>query len=80
MTCRELTEFLDAYLAGELSPAEAAEFERHLAVCDACVRYLDSYEKTVELTGAAFAADAKVDEVVPEELLRAILAARRRES
>ncbi len=85
MTCRELTEFLDAYLNGELTPAERAEFDRHLAVCDHCIAYLDGYKRTVDLcralgrptTGAGGAADAKLPADVPEDLVRAILASRK---
>src|SRR5438128_4830644 len=43
MTCRELIEFLIDYLDGTLAPQERERFDAHLAVCPACVRYLDSY-------------------------------------
>jgi anti-sigma factor RsiW len=79
MTCSEFTEFLDAYLSGEISPAERAEFQRHLDACKHCVDYLATYEKTVKLGKAAFEKpDREVPEKVPEELVRAILAARQR--
>lgn len=78
MTCREVAEFLMRYLDGELSPAERAEFERHLAVCAACVSYLDSYRKTVEVERLAHAGDRDATERVPEGLVRAILEARKR--
>lgn len=77
MTCRELAEFLDAYLAGDLAPAEREEFERHLAVCGACVNYLYSYRATVRLAQQAFADESAPDDV-PEDVVRAILAARKR--
>ncbi len=77
MTCREFVEFLNAYLNGDLTPAERAEFERHLAVCPACVRYLQSYETTTVLTQATLAADARDASEAPGELIEAILAARR---
>ena len=77
MTCREFTEFLNAYLDGELSPAEVAEFERHLAVCANCVDYLETYKQTIGLAAAAFAdgGDEPVPDDVPPELVQAILAA-----
>jgi anti-sigma factor RsiW len=79
MTCREFSEFLDAYLAGELSRAEREEFQRHLDVCKQCVDYLATYEQAVKLGKAAFERpDGDVPEKVPEELVRAILAARRK--
>ena len=46
----------------------------HLAECPDCVNYLQSYLATIRLEEAAFAEPA---EVVPEDLVRAILAARR---
>lgn len=36
MTCTELDARLDAYLDGDLSPADHAAVERHLAACGAC--------------------------------------------
>lgn len=79
MTCSEFSEFLDAYLAGELAPAERAEFQRHLAACKHCVDYLATYEQTVKLGKAAFETpEAEVPQKVPEDLVRAILAARKR--
>lgn len=78
MTCRELIEFLDAYLSGELAAAERGDFDRHLAVCRSCVNYVDTYKRTIEMGRAVFAEpDAAVPTDVPEELVQAILAARR---
>jgi anti-sigma factor RsiW len=79
MTCRELVEFLSAYLAGELAREERGRFEEHLAVCPECARYLRSYEETIALARGAFAhPDDPVPADVPEELVRAVLAARRK--
>lgn len=78
ITCRELIDFLHLYLSGELPPDRATEFERHLAVCPSCVAYIQTYREAAALGRAAFAADPETsaDEVgVPEELVRAILAA-----
>ena len=79
LTCREVADFLMAYEDGELSPAERGEFDAHLAVCPDCVAYLEGYRATVALGKRAFTADdaAAADEV-PEDLVRAIVAARRR--
>ena len=71
ITCRELTEFLHLYLDGELSPEHAHEFERHLAVCETCVKYISTYEKTIAL-GKAVCIDPDAREDVPEELVRLI--------
>ena len=79
MTCRELVEFLSASLAGELAREERRRFEEHLADCPECARYLRSYEETIALARGAFAhPDDPVPAEVPEELVRAVLAARRK--
>jgi anti-sigma factor RsiW len=81
MTCRELIEFLADYLSGELPAEERRLFEEHLAECPDCVAYLETYEATIRLGKGAFSivqdpgcADA------PEELVAAIMAARRRQN
>ena len=79
MTCREFADFMMGYLSGELSSESRAEFERHLSLCNNCRRYLASYEETVKLGKRAFEDDdANVPSQVPEELVKAILAARPR--
>jgi len=82
MICREFTEFLHEYLFGNLPSEERAEFEKHLVECPWCVAYLDSYQKTIQLEQAVLAApeDAPPPADAPEELIRAILHARRRTS
>jgi anti-sigma factor RsiW len=80
MTCRELSDFLGDYLAGELPVEVRAAFDRHLSLCPNCVHYLASYKSTIELGRRAFA-DEQADAMstVPEELVQAILAARQKE-
>ena len=80
LTCRDLIEFLRAYLDGELPAAMRQRFEDHVDACPPCLHYLDSYRETIALTAQAFAdggPDDAVPDEVPEELVRAILAARR---
>lgn len=76
MKCREFTEFLMAYLDGELAADARSEFEFHLHSCPPCVNYLESYQATVELGKLACSEEAALPEDVPEALVRAILAAR----
>jgi anti-sigma factor RsiW len=77
VTCRELVEFLMAYVDGELSEAERTEFHSHLAQCPPCVAYLKTYELTIRLTKRAMECQQHAPpEPCPEELVRAILAAR----
>jgi anti-sigma factor RsiW len=79
VNCREFTEFLHEYLFGNLSTEERDEFEKHLAECPWCTAYLDSYRKTMQLEQTAFSAppDAPPPSDAPEELIQAILKARR---
>ena len=80
MTCREFADFILDYLSGELSTELRAAFESHLSVCVNCRRYLASYQETVKLGKRAFEDDdATVPSEVPEELVKAILAARPRQ-
>ena len=75
LTCRELTEFLDDYLAGALAADRRALFDRHLAVCPDCRNYLASYRATVRLVKAA---GERTMQGVPEGLIKAVVAARER--
>jgi anti-sigma factor (TIGR02949 family) len=76
LTCRDVAEFLMAYLDRELDPPQRSAFESHLAVCDECVRYLRSYEQTVRLAKAA-GREADEPDALPERLVRSIIAARK---
>lgn len=89
ITCQELADFIADYVAGELPPEELAAFEEHLAVCPPCIRYLESYRRTIELAREAYlgAGDARSASgarrpppppSMPEELIRAILASRKK--
>lgn len=77
MRCQTvIDEFLRDYFDRKLSLGERFRFRLHLAHCRRCRLYLDSYGKTVALTKAANANPAEAREV-PEELVKAILAAQR---
>ena len=78
MTCREFADFIADYLNGELTPESRGAFEHHLRLCVNCQKYLAGYQATVTLGRRAFADDdAAVPPQVPEELVRAILNARK---
>jgi anti-sigma factor RsiW len=78
VTCRELADFLADYLSGELEPEARDAFDGHLAHCPSCVNYLNTYRDTVTLArGAMTSPDDPVSDDVPEDLVKAILAARR---
>ena len=78
MNCREFSDFLMEFLDSELPEAEAAAFRRHMADCPTCVTYLETYRETVRLGRVVCSdPDAPVPDDVPEELVAAILKARR---
>jgi len=78
VTCREFADFIMDYLAGEL-PADAREpFERHLSRCHNCHEYIAQYKSTIAAGRLAFQnPEDEVPEDVPEDLIKAVLAARR---
>jgi len=80
LSCRDFVEVIMAFLDGELDAAQCALFDAHLAACPDCVHYLDSYKTTITL-GKSICdpedADAPVPDDVPEELVQAVIAARR---
>lgn len=77
ITCRELIAFLLEYIAGELPPERQEEFERHLSVCPQCVQYLKNYKATVAMAKAA-ENEPQIPMVdVVEDVLAAVMAARR---
>jgi anti-sigma factor RsiW len=78
LTCRELVDFLAEYLDGTLAPDVRQAFAAHVADCAACAAYLRGYADTIRLVKRAYSEpDHPVPRDVPEDLVRAILAARR---
>ena len=71
-TCEELIAVLEDYVDGSLAPFARLRFRLHLAVCRSCRAYLKSYRETIRMARLAIPAI----ETVPEELVRAVLAAR----
>lgn len=77
LSCREFVEFLADYVAGQLSAASLARFNVHLARCTSCASYTRTYREAIRLGQDALRCpDERVPDDVPEDLLRAILAAR----
>ena len=77
MTCREFADFMGDYLSDELPTDARQQFDHHLSLCLNCQRYLTSYRETLVLGKGAFSDDgAALPPDVPEELVKAILAAR----
>lgn len=74
MTCKEVNEFLADYLDGKLPWRQRLSFNVHLIICRHCRRYVASYAATVRVTKSLGQA---AELQVPDELVRAILTARR---
>ena len=72
ITCRELIDFLDDYIDGQLEPESRESFERHLRVCPSCRAYLASYRDTISLA-RGIVDDVPIEDI-PPELLTTVLA------
>ena len=78
MKCRELADFLMDYVCGELPEENRSHFELHLTRCRNCREYLVQYEGCVK--AGRIACGEMSDELpadVPEDLVKAVLAARK---
>jgi predicted anti-sigma-YlaC factor YlaD len=78
LTCRECSEFLADYRDGTLDAQVRATFELHLDRCRNCREYLTQYEASITITRTVCQKeDQDASKGFPEELVKAILAARR---
>ena len=77
MTCREFSDFISAYLAGELDPGVRQVFERHLSRCPNCSEYLAQFRRTVGVARTSFEVEGDPVEKygIPDDLVAAILVA-----
>ncbi len=55
--CQQFVEAVTDYLDGVMPAPDRARFERHLAQCDGCDRYLEQIRRVIALTGAVTVAD-----------------------
>lgn len=78
MKCRELAEFLNDYVSGELPEESRAHFEFHLSKCKNCHEYMVQYE--VVIKAGQIACGEMSDEMpeVPEELIKIVLSSRQK--
>jgi anti-sigma factor RsiW len=79
VTCEHLAEFLMEYVDGRVPDEERFVFDSHIAFCKDCEVYVTNYRHTLDLT-RDLAAPGTSAEPMPEALVRAILAARKREA
>jgi anti-sigma factor RsiW len=77
ISCREFENFILAYLEGELPARQRRTFELHIRICRECRDYLAAYRLSTELARRAFEdPDQPLPEDVPDDLVKAILAAK----
>lgn len=72
LTCREVIDFIDRFLSGELPDPERRRFRWHLRLCRSCRAYLRTYRMTLALEGGSRETPAPI----PDDLVVAILRAR----
>ena len=78
MTCKEFDDFMIDYSGGELSAQQYTRFERHLKMCRSCREYLQAYQHTIKVSQVVFPSpDEPLPADVPEDLIKAILKARK---
>jgi anti-sigma factor RsiW len=78
LTCRDFVTFLGDYLDGRLSGEQVSRFNEHLSRCPPCVTYTETYLTAVRIGKSVLRdSDESVPADVPEDLVQAILAARR---
>ena len=75
MNCREMSEFLQDYFAGDIPEAVASEFSVHISGCGNCTVYMEQYRQIIAGERALRAEDSACE--CPEELVQAIVAALR---
>lgn len=81
MTCEEFEAALVDYLDGALGPVARRQVDLHTRLCPHCRRYLRAYDRARRLAGEALRhSEEQALKAVPEDLVQAILAARRAES
>jgi len=78
ITCREFEQFVLSYLEGDLPTRQAKRFKWHLRICRECREYLAAYQRSMEIGKAVLGAPGdSVPDEVPEDLVKAVLDARR---
>jgi anti-sigma factor RsiW len=76
MKCRELAEFLNDYVSGELPEESRTHFEFHLSKCRNCHEYLIQYEVTIKAGKMACGEMSDEMGTIPDDLVKAVMAAR----
>ena len=78
ITCLQFNDFVGLYFDNELSKQQRTIFETHLKFCRECREYLLAYNRAMEVGHSVMSSsDSTLPEDVPEELVKAILDARK---
>ena len=79
LTCKEFDEFMVDYLGDGLPVWQKFMCWLHVKMCRECAHFVREYQRTIELGQTAFVdLDDQVPDSVPEELIEAALAHRRK--
>ena len=79
ITCVEFETFILDYLEGSLPTRQRRIFDLHLKMCRECREYLAAYKATMGVAKRALKDPAEgPPEDAPEDLIKAVLAARER--
>jgi predicted anti-sigma-YlaC factor YlaD len=76
LTCQEVDRFLYDFHQGNLSFSQQFKFKVHIFMCHECRTYVKEYKDTIRLSKEGFSI-AQPIEKVPEDLMSAILKARK---
>ncbi|NIA70028.1 hypothetical protein HBA54_15595 [Pelagibius litoralis] len=78
ITCRQFEDFLLDYVEGSLPAGQRRVFEFHIKICRECRDYLAAYREATKLGKQSFDDPAApLPDDVPEDLITAVLEARR---
>lgn len=81
ISCQEFESFVYEYYERQLPEDQRKRFEFHMRICPMCESAFNVYVRTIELTGRVFdSQDELIPDEVPQELVNAMLAARRGKS
>ncbi len=78
INCREFEAFLIDYFEDSLPKRQRLVFEIHMKICRECHEYLVAFKRSIDVSKRVFAdLDEQVPDDVPEDLVRAIIDARK---
>jgi putative zinc finger protein len=64
--CKKVATMLSEYLDRELPPASCAEILEHMKDCPPCITFLESLQKSIQLTQIASESSEKIQDIPAE--------------